>query len=196
VRRFAAATALVAALALSAGCSGGSDDPVADPSGSGTTTSAPNSTDPSASESTTGVELASGITLTLAHSSVQAPEGWKRSPDIVGTMVGASDTETHSQMSLGEIDAFGQTPDPDALADTAIAAGPYPTKPKKQPTTELDGVEVYHLAGQVQPRNYLEEFGAVVDDRIVTLTFQFSPQYSPEQRQEIVDSVTATFGWT
>ena len=198
MRRTAVATALAAVLALGTACSDGSDGPEADPSPSATT-SAPSPSDPTSEpptdEPTTDVEPATGITLTLAHSTVNAPDGWKRSDDIVRTMVGAEDPESVTSVALGEIDAFGQTPDADALADIAIAAGEYPTEPKKLPATELDGVEVYHLAGKVQPLNYLEEFGAVVGDRIVTLTFEFSPAYSPEQRQEVVDSVTATFRW-
>lgn len=200
MRRTAVATALAAVLALGTACSDGGSDPEANPSEGGTTTSAPASDDPTPTESasddpTSDVEPASGFTLTLAHSTVKAPAGWKHAADIVRTMVGADDPESVTSMALGEVNAFGQTPDADQLGDIAIAAGEYPTEPKKLPNSELDGVEVYHIAGKVQPLNYLEEFGAVVGDRIVTLTFEFSPAYSPQERQELVDSVTATFAW-
>lgn len=193
-----AVSALLAVL-LSAGTAcGGSDDPGATPSASVTspTESTSESTSPDPTESaTTSVEPATGPALDMKLSSVRIPDGWRVMDSLVSTQQDGADNDTASTVSLGEIDAFGGTPSADELARNVLETNPFPMDPEVQPTVEIDGVEFYHLAGKVQKLDYLEDFGAVVDDRIVNLTFHFSPEISPAERQEIVDSVLATFAW-
>lgn len=202
MRRFTLATTMVTVLALGAACSGGSEDPEADPTtGAASSSSSSESpsespSEPAASESTGAVEPATGPRLVQPLATAQGPTGWEKADEILDISSGANDPDTTSVMGLGQIESYDDTLTADELADVAIAASSYPTPPKKLPVTELDGVEVYHLAGQVQKFTYLEEFGAVVKGKIVTLTFQFSRDYSPQERQEIVESVTATFRWT
>jgi predicted small secreted protein len=195
VPRIAATTLLVAVLALGSGCNGdsGTGPDV------GSTSDAPSSPSSSAASDvesgSASAEPATGIRLSLPHSTVRVPERWTEADVPVTTLVSADAPDSASLISLGEIEGFGSTSSADELADTALRVMQYRFNPKKLPVTELDGVEAYHLAGKIQPLRYLEEFGAIVDDRIVTLSFEFSPEASRAERDEIVDSVTATFRW-
>ena len=54
---------------------------------------------------------------------------------------------------------------------------------------------VYHVAGLVNDEQYLEEYGAIRDDRIVTLTFSFNTRFPAGRRQQVVEQVLATFRW-
>ena len=185
---------LSAGRARGPGCraSGTGPQAAASPSRAGACASAgPATDDPTAG----AVAPATGVRLTMPRATVRAPRGWTRSPALVSDQTDAEDDDTASAMTLAETQAFGSTAGADELADIARASNLDPMIPRKLPAVELDGVEVYHLAGKVQRLNYLEEFGAVVDDRIVTLSFQLSPEITPTERREIVDSVLATFRW-
>jgi hypothetical protein len=195
VPRIAVPALLAVLLAAGTAC-GGSDDPGATPSASASPTESSQSTSPDPSESaTSSVEAASGPVLDMPLSSVRIPDGWRVMDPLVSTQQDGADDDTASTISLGEIDAFGGNPSPDELARNVLKTNPFPMDPEVQPTVEIGGVEFYHLAGKVQKLDYLEDFGAVVDDMIVNLTFHFSPEVSPAERQEIVDSVVATFRW-
>ena len=181
-------------LALGTACSG-SDDPGAAPSPAVTSSATKSASADPTESATTSVEVATGPMLDMPLSSVRIPDDWRVMDPLVSTQQDAADDDTASTISLGEIDAFGGTPSADELARNALKTNPYPLDPEVRPAVELDGVEFYHLAGKVQKLDHLEDFGAVVDDMIVNLTFHFSPEISPAERQEIVDSVVATFRW-
>ena len=42
---------------------------------------------------------------------------------------------------------------------------------------------------------YLEEYGAIRNDRIVSLQLSFETQVSPADRQAVIDQVLPTFRW-
>lgn len=196
--RIAATTLLlVAVLASGTACGGDSNaDAGAEPGASGpASASVTTSVEPGDVPSRPAVEPAAGVRLALPLSTVRAPEGWTRPEKIVRTQVDAGDDDTSSIISLGEAEAFGSTMSADELADASIESSFYSRKPRKLPLVELDGVEAYHLAGKVERSTYLEEFGVIVDDQIVTLGFDFSLEVSPAERREIVDSVVASFRW-
>ncbi len=201
MRHLAASTAVLVVIALAGACSAG-DDPGTGPAPTSAPTSgSPSETGPGSPGPTatggTGVAPATGPVLRMPHSSVRIPSGWRTESQLVPTQRDASDQDTVSIMKLGEINAFGRTFGADAAAETALRVIKriYPLQPKRLPNVEVDGTEMYHLSGRIQPLNWLEEYGAVVDDRIVTLTFQFSPEVSAGERREIADSVLATFRW-
>lgn len=197
MRRIAVSTVSAAALlTLATACGGGSDDPSPEPSTSaGSSASGTPSADSSPSDSEGATPAATGVLLVQPHAQVRGPAGWRRAEVLVRTMVSADDRHTPSTMSLGEIDAFGGTSDIDEVAENALTTLPYDQLPKRLPNTQLDGVEVYHLAGMVQDHLYHEEFGANVDDRLVSLVFDLSDLLSPAERREVVDSVVASFRW-
>lgn len=186
--------ALLLTLALATGC-GGSDDP-ADPADASSPT-ASGGASPSAPDDASGdpQDGATGIRLTMPHSTVVAPEGWKQGRQLSSGERSAEDPDSISFVSLGEIEAFGSSQGADELGRTRIASNMSPRTPKLLPVTTLDGVPVYHVAGWVTSYRWTEEFGAVRDDRIVTLVFSFDEKVSPEERQQVLDQVLPTFEW-
>jgi hypothetical protein len=194
VTRTAVPALLVAVLALGTAC-GGSDDPEAQPTDSPTSSPTTESTAPTEEPTETEgtAAPATGPALELPLSSVNAPEDWKVLDQLVEFQKDAGDDDTSSSITLSEIEAFSGYVSPEQLVKSWFKTSPYPLKPKVQPNVEIDDVEFYHLAGDVMKLNYLEEFGAVVQDKIVTVVFQFSPEVSPTERQEVVDSVMETF---
>ncbi|WP_395656939.1 hypothetical protein [Nocardioides sp.] len=178
---------LVLAAGLLTGCSG-SDDP---PS---TAASSPSGGSSSASP-TDDASTASGPALTLPHSTVSAPAGWKDTRQIVRGKVAVRSADSASFISLGEIEAFGSTAGPEELGRNRLAAEVSPRKPELLAPATLDGVPAYHVAGFVSEREYLEEYGAIRDDRIVTLTFSFDKSVPEEERRAVVDEVLPTFRW-
>lgn len=186
--------ALLVALALVQGCN--DDDPTT-PTGPGTSTpegspASPGSTTTSSSPS---VDAATGIRLSMPNSTVRAPSSWSHAPDLTRTEDGADSPDGFSYVVLGEIDAFSSTASAGQLADNRIKANLYQRAPRKLPLTELAGAEAYHLAGFVDDHQYLEEFGTIVRDRIVTLTFSFDEEVPKSDRDEVVASVLPTFAW-
>jgi hypothetical protein len=127
---------------------------------------------------------------------VRVPQGWFLTPRIVPQQADAGSHEYGaSSISLAQITSYDASLTADQLADQWFEASFYPRDPKKLPLTELDGKEVYHLAGKVQPLLYYEEFGTQVNGKLVSIAFQFTPAVSQEDRQEIIDSTLATFQW-
>lgn len=194
----ATAAALTAVLLLGTAC--GNDDASADPSpgpSSSTTVESPTPTDEATDEPTSTVAPATGPLMDIPLASVRAPEGWKILPKIVPGQVDVGNAKDYSFSTIGlsQIVSYDRSLTADQLADQWFDASFYPLDPKKQPLTEIDGVEFFHLAGKVQKRLYLEEFGTQADGKLVTLGFSFSPEVTPEERQEVIDSVLATFQW-
>jgi hypothetical protein len=182
--------ALLIALALATGCSSDGDDPgTASRSTSGTVSdSASPDSGPSADEAT-------GITLSMPNSTVRAPADWTQAKDLTRYEDGADSPDSFSFMVLGEINAFGSTVSAEQLGENRIKANLYDKAPKVLPVSDLDGTEAYHIAGFVGPTQYIEEFGTIVRDRIVTLTFSFNNKVEKSERDEVVSSVLPTFAW-
>lgn len=197
MRRTAVPALLAALLLVGAACSD-SGEPQAEPSratSDATPTSSPDPTEPTEPteppEST--VAPATGPELRMPLSSVRAPEGWKVDDQMVRTLMSAS--SRLRSVGLGEINAFGSQATLDEQVKIRNKATIYQLIPKRMPDVELDGVPFYHLSGKIQPLNWTEEYGTIVEDRIVTLIFQFSPPGTPAGRDRIVDQVLATFQW-
>lgn len=193
------ATAAAIAAVLLAGTACGDGDASADPSPeptSSSATSSPTATDEPTADPTSTVEPATGPALNLPQATARVPKGWYLTPRIVPEQADAgNDKYSFSSISLAQIDSFNTSTSADELADQWLEVNMYPKDPKKLPPTELDGKEVYHLAGQVQPHLYLEEFGTQQNGKLVSIAFLFSPVATPEERQEIIDSTLATFRW-
>ncbi len=63
-------------------------------------------------------------------------------------------------------------------------------------TVTIDGVECYHVTGSISRLDQFDDFGAIHDGGQVNLHFIFATRdYSPAERQEIIDSVLATWTW-
>lgn len=196
--RFAVPALLVAVLALGTACNG-SDDPGATPSEPASSPTGAPSTEPTetTTETTTpSIAPATGPVLEMPRASVRVPEGWEIQDQLVSAQAEAFDDDTASLITVAETEDFsGGQLTTEQMVDIWYQTSPYDLRPKEQPATELDGVEVYHLAGKTDRLSYLEEFGADRGGRVVALIFELSTELSPQEREEIVDSVVATFRW-
>ena len=189
--RRTAVPAALAALALLTGCGGSDDpDPAPPPSSTGSTGSTP-----SGSASSPSADVATGIRLQQPNSTVVAPEGWVRGRTIVSGETSAHRPDHLSWVSLGEIEAFGSDQDAEQLGHTRVESELGGRKPKLLPVTELDGRPVYHVAGWVDPTRFIDEYGAIWNDRIVSLVFSFNDKVSVAERKQIVEQVLPTFEW-
>ncbi|HEU5036949.1 MAG TPA: hypothetical protein VFT70_08085 [Nocardioides sp.] len=182
---------VLAALALVSGC-GSSDDP--SPAPAPTATPGTAGASPSDAGSSPG-DAAAGVRLTRPNSSVVAPEGWTRGRQVSRDADSADSPDQLSYIELAEIEAFGSTADAAELGRTRIASSIDAKPPKLLPVTELDGVPVYHVAGFVNDEQYLDEYGAIRNDRIVTLTFSFNRRVPADERDQVVAEVLPTFAW-
>lgn len=177
-------------LALVSGC-GASDEPSrtagSEPAAPGSSASAPSDV-PSD-------DVATGIHLRMPNSTVVAPEGWTRGRKLSRGEQDADDPDSISFISLGEIEAFGSGKGASELGRTRIASSITPRAPRLRPVITLDGVPVYHVSGWVTSYRWIEEFGAIRNDRIVTLVFSFDKEISAAERQQVLDEVLPTFEW-
>lgn len=195
--RVATLVTLVALCALSAACSD-SGDPVADPT---TSTSAPTTAstpaEPTESAEPT-VEPADGPILDkMTYASVRAPRGWYVPDQLIPQQQEAGHNGSGSIIILAETEnLLGRIYSLDELAEVAARPDRFGRSPKVLPSVEIDGVEMYHLAGQVNKVTYLEEFGVANEERLISLHFEFDSEFSPEERQEVVDATMASFRWT
>jgi hypothetical protein len=182
MRRLAVLAGL-AALALVSGCGGTDDAPP------------PAASSPSESTTSPTADVASGLRLTKPDATVVAPEGWTKGRALVSDEVAADSPDGLSYLTLAEIEAFGSTQGAEELGHTRVESSLFKTPPKLLPVTELDGVPVYHVAGFVTADRYLEEFGAIRNDRIVTLAFSFNEKVPAAERAQVVEQVLPTFEW-
>lgn len=189
--RTLATFALLLPLALATGCGG--DEPGAGPTPSSTTSTA--SASPGDTPDPSPSDVASGLRVSMPNSSLRAPEGWVRGADLTRYEDEAESPDHLSYVTLGETPAFGSTADAKTLGDHRMTSNVYPRKPRRLPETTLDGVQVYHVAGQLTHDQYIEEYGAIVDDSIVTVTFSFNRTVSESARDQVMAEVLPTFHW-
>src|SRR4051794_27952380 len=175
--RRVAAPALLVAIALVSGCGG--DHPA-------TTSATPTSEESSPGSPHPSADVASGIRLSRPNSAVTAPEGWTHGRRLVSDEDDADSPDHLSYLSLAEIEAFGSTMSAAELGRTRVESSVSPRPPRQLPEAELDGAPVYHVAGFVSADQYLEEFGAIRNDRVVTLTFSFNRQVPASEREDVV----------
>jgi hypothetical protein len=202
-RRAAAALLATTLLYGAAGCGGGDDpqagdDPTSGPSPSSATTAGDptsGSTDASTGPATPSVTPATGIALTEASSTVNAPAGWTKQPDLVSFASAAGDPGASSTMELvdsGDISGGGSL---DQQATSAIQVLPKGSKAKRLADVSLDGVMAFHI-------HYTEPGSPMVYDTITTvrngrnvgLDFVLSKKVAATQ-PDLVASVLATFRW-
>lgn len=179
------ALGLTGSLALS-GCSGSGDDPAAaDPSASASRSGGP---DPSRAPS---VAPATGARVEQPGATMNAPDGFTHDPDMVDFLDSAS--KGTSLVTLGE-DPGWRTGDLDEAAESSRRSKSYQA-PERLADTELAGEPAYHLSGPVNAFSRLEEFAAIHDDHLVTVSFELDSSLPKAARQKMVDSALATFEW-
>ena len=191
--------ALAAAGTLLAGCS---DDatPEADPSP--TAADSPSETPGESGSESPSVEPATGKRLATRTFTTRAPQGW--------TVRAGSSTKLYATMYAAEENADGSVGgflsivDGDALADSSLdelarelvrssefKAG---KRPEIQPTTEIAGVEAYHVTGKLGDSTNIIQIGTIHDNQLVEIRLE-SHDRTPEELQEVLDSVVAAWQW-
>ena len=181
---------MVLVAGLASACTDG-DEPGGDPSPT-VTSDSPSPTETSGSPGPS-VSPATGLMLELPKARVRVPRGYKElQPEEF--LVSASDTETTNFISLSDTAALGQSTIQE-LARSTLEISPYLRKPRILAPTTLQGERVYHVAGRIDAVQYLEEFGTIYDGDIVVLTFVLESRIPPQERQELIDSVFASFEW-
>lgn len=188
---------LVACLLMVGACTGddepnakGGDEP--SPTETGDASSPPTGpSDPTSPTST--VEPASGVRLELSAVSANAPEGWKKDGVATDYQVSANHPQLVTSITLFEV------PDPgdgvggvQLSARQSIYAASWLRKPKILEPTEIDGTEVYHVAGRVDSASFIEEWGATVDGQAVRIRVHMTEIMSSKERRELVESVLPT----
>ncbi len=187
---------LALALALTA-CGPSDDDSPADPSATPTAsesgspaTETPTET-PTETESTPAVAPATGPEIAVRGLRANAPEGWeaKRPYAVMSAAVPVG--------AIGTTVYVFRFPNSglltlDGLAQASKRESGWKSKLKRLEDVELDDQPAFHLAGNVNPGEYLEKFGAILNDDRLTLTFEFQNEEDKATRDEIIASVLAT----
>jgi hypothetical protein len=184
--------ALAAAATLLAGCGDGGDTPEADSSPTAST-----SPSVSSSESPTA-EPATGKLLQNNHFTTRAPAGWRVKSGMTTSVV--STVYAGDEEKDGTVSAFMSIADGPALTDEPLdklardkARSDFDRKPATD-TIEVDGVEMYRVAGKVDGSTYAIAIGTIHDDKLTELRIE-SYVRSPEEVQEVLDSVLAAWKW-
>jgi hypothetical protein len=190
---FAAASALALAVVL-AGCGSGGDDTSADPTSdpSATESESPATTEtPTETISTPAVAPASGPEIAVRGLRANAPEGWEAKPayavmsaavpvGVIGTTVYVYRFPNSGLMTMDE------------LGDVSRARETWKFKLNRLDDVVLDDQPAFHLAGKANPGEYIEKFGAIVNDDHLLVTFEFHNGEDKAYRDEIIGSVLAT----
>jgi single-stranded DNA-binding protein len=139
------------------------------------------------------VEPAGGVRLELSAISANAPEGWKLDNLATDYQISATHPEVVTLLFLLQV------PDPtdgeggvEQTAKDVLRVSGWLQKPKILEPTEIDGVEVYHIAGRIDSSSFVEEFGTTVDGQLVRVSLQMTEIMSKKERRELVESVLQT----
>ena len=193
-RSMALAAVGVLLLALS-GCDGDGSDagPSPSPSPSSASPSGSATSSPSEEPSST-VAAATGPLLEIEDAvQMNAPAGWKQIDNIVRFKTEARAPEPGSAARLGALSFPGQPPPLDDFAKRAQSSEGADVK--RQPDVDIDGDLFFQLAGPVSSSRYTVSMGTVAHGYQVTISFDFSNDYSPEERDQLVAESLATFTW-
>lgn len=185
-----ALVSLSAGAVLLAGCGG--DDPTADPSPAGEESSSPAaSATVSASASAPAVEPASGKVVREEQFSVSFPQGWRVDEKVLGMTFG-DDPRTFDDLSVSVDDGTGLTEQELMRTRIETISG---ARLERQPDTEIAGVTAWHFSGRDSTGLlHVEVFGLLVGQDDIALKFQL--EGGSKRRQEIIDSVLASWQWT
>jgi hypothetical protein len=189
----------VAALALLtlplAACGGGDDD---SKKGGDTKSSG------GSSSSAPGVEPATGTTLKTDDFSYKAPEGWEDAKALMPTAESAAANKKDTDGFADNLNVLRLDPapikDPADLEKASVdeLEGAKVADVTVHDRQEVDGSTGIHVSGgmDLNGNKYLvEQFNIVHDDVAYVVTFSFSPDVPKDERDELSQSVLATWKW-
>ncbi len=172
--------------------SGASSDPTVDPT-AGTSSEAPSSpTGPTSA----AVSPATGVALSEASSTVNAPAGWEPMPEILSYASSAGKPGGLSSLQLVDSGDISGGASLDSLAQSTLDTLPKGAKAERLPDVDLDGQTFLHVHYTVagEPRAY-DTFTTVRRGRNVGLDFVLL-QKDAATNPDLIASVLATFAWT
>jgi hypothetical protein len=141
------------------------------------------------------VEPASGVLLDPGRgATIRAPQGFEREPDLIEFNKTAAEPGTFTQLGITILPSAREG-NLDELA--RLGAKHFQGKATRVEDVEIGGETFYHLTGKDEVGIYQDEFSVAVDHQIVSLTFMIdSATSSQKEREQIIDSVLASFAWT
>ena len=180
------------------GCSGSDSEPTSDPTPT-TATRLDQRVDrresPTASAEPS-VEPASGPLLDAGSATINLPEGWKDNGNDLPNTYSGSDKKGGAHTRLITVVDLASINSGYSIAKQARhALTLFPgAKLTVQPPVELDGEPAYHVAGTERLRGQYDEVGLDSHGRELSIGFGLNG-YTDAERQEIIDSVIASFHW-
>ncbi len=146
-------------------------------------------------------EPATGKALKGPSFTARAPEGWKvdqgGASAALSTIYASEEDENASVtgfLRIADGPAFLDEPLP-KLAKERAGSSEYQTKPEVLENVDVAGVEMYHVAGNVGSDNNIIDLGAIVGENLVEIHIE-SDARTPEELQEVLDSVLASWQWS
>jgi hypothetical protein len=192
VRGYAAALTVLAAMVT--GCGDGS--PGADPSDSSSPTESGSPTE----SSSPSVEPATGKRVESLSFTFRAPQGWRTSEGQTSSLL--TTRYTGDESPDGSVTAFLGTADGrallgetlDKLARKKAGSSEYDRPPRILDSIEVDGVEMYRVAGQVARFKYVIAIGAIYGDNLVEAQIE-TDTLSPGELEDVFASILASWKW-
>lgn len=180
------------AASSSAPASGSSTAAPASPSTSApASASAPGSASGSASGASSAGPAATGTELTLDGASIRLPAEWDTSPPQV-----SADQVTVSADNLTWFVALSKSPvlsgDLDELAKSYRDNILHTQKQEILDDATFDGATWFHLAGQVEPVTWAEDYGTILGDQFFVVSVEANDPATRKQREAAVAAIMAS----
>lgn len=149
------------------------------------------------SGSTDAVAAAAGPLLRIEGVRLQAPVVWSMVPDRFAVRQAAYPPFTRSYVSVYRFPNLGQFT-LEELGDASLEDKDWAPRARRLEDVVIDDQPVYHLAGARKDGSYREDFGTILDDTELKVSFQFAEDEPPAYREDVIASVleTVDFGET
>lgn len=193
--RSRAAVVVLGLLAGSGGGDAGDDGASPGPSPDASTTAASPTPSPTEEPSAT-VTPASGPLLRTDVAELNVPADWARLDPLMPIADTAGQRDGTSTITLSARVSFGSTLD--ELARLTMNGAGRKGVTRRLPDTELAGVPAYHIKDTAKNRDspwWFDYYGAVYDDQVVGVSINLETDLPEAEREEIRDSVLASFRW-
>lgn len=182
------------------GCSDSDGDapgPVATSSGAATSSdgASPDGAETPSTPASSSVAPAAGVVVAQPELRLHAPDGWKKSKQLVRTMSSATSKDSKQGVSITSLPAFGtKTLHEQAQRSLGGYSASASTMKEKKPV-EIAGQEMFHLAGTPDGYRYLDFFGTIRADHIISIQIDVLKDYPVDRRQQLVAEILASVEW-
>jgi hypothetical protein len=140
------------------------------------------------------VEPATGPLLKMPNATINVPDGWKKDRALADIQASAASPDYADSVYLSAIESVGGALPLDQQMEAGRSTSSVKPKPKPMDPVEIDGVEWYHLTSD-GGGELTEIYGVDHDGYQTGITISFSSDTTPEEREETVAGVLASFSW-